>query len=383
MEEKTPISDNLTPQNKRREAFASLISDMFDENECRETIKTRLNTLLTEIKSFRDLIEGRPSDCASDPDAGPDKAPPGFLDYQKLYLEKTLKPRRSKRARVITRRTGPITFTPRHSEKEANGKDDRPEAPEARPVSDKVVLNTVPGSEASVHLHRYSDRTPLCASPIDPSLPAYIPLTVENIWTAFELTPEIAAKIKREMSDFLYMNADARVRYFDDYSLVRKIKYEDCAHDACDTALIGQNGLFAKKPLPIWTTLGVYAGVFLRNQKELDYLAAIDGKKNISDYMFRICQYRGWPKLSAFRHGSRLSAVNSASNYGDGLAAGLETVKKRMNAAVFYARTQECPFPEIRESPDSPDLVFFVTCRDVAAGEQFLTDYGPVYWAND
>ncbi len=354
--------------------------DFTDLKETRKDIFRRLSNICKEINLFNQLTPA----LFLDPEEffatrGKKTVSAGYRAIHKQRL-KSLLPHPSRGKKMTIKNFSAIQFTPKFMQMfEPN----KPPATPTGQTDQGVRLTVQPGAETSHFSHIYDDRAPLCASPLDPSVPAYIPATVENIWCALQLTAPVAAKIKADMSEFLHMTPDQRFDYFQTYSVVRRVTEQDCEHDQCDPGLIGQKGLFITKDLPAFTVLGVYAGVFLRNQKELDYLSALHGKKNISDYMFRICQVRLWPKLSAFRHGSRLSTVNSASDYCDGLHAGLQTVVKRMNAAVFYARTSECPFPEIRASSESPDLVFFVTCRDVKKGEQALTDYGPVYWAND
>ena len=252
----------------------------------------------------------------------------------------------------------------------------------------KVVENEgenykIAGKETSVLTHQFDDMGILLRDPLDINKARYIPQNIKNIWIPYPVPPEEGMALKQRLDDFLKLSPEERRDYMEDISEIRFVTTQDCENSACDTALIGQRGLFAKKYLPANTILGIYAGVFLRNNIEFAALSQIFKPSDMSDYLFRTAEDYKWPKISAYGCGNRLTIANAASNYSGGLEIGLQEVAHRRTLTPVYAKTEECPFKEIQNKSECPDILFLVTSRDMKPQEQFLYDYGPVYWANN
>ncbi|MEM6603836.1 MAG: SET domain-containing protein-lysine N-methyltransferase [Pseudomonadota bacterium] len=252
----------------------------------------------------------------------------------------------------------------------------------------KVIKNTTdeakqPGQEKSVLAHIYDDMVHIAQDPEDFDKPRFEPKTVRHMWVPFDIPYEKAMVLKENLGLLLSLSREERAAYMDRVTVVRDVADEDCENSACDKALIGHKGLFAREHIPAFTVIGAYSGIYLRNDIELSKVAQIYDPADMSDYMFRVAEDYKWPKISAFKRGNRLTIANAATNYEDGLMAGIDQAEARRTLIPVYAKTDECPFLEIQKKSECPDTLFLVVCRDMKPQQQLLYDYGPIYWANN
>lgn len=241
----------------------------------------------------------------------------------------------------------------------------------------------VAGQEKSVLEHEFDDCAPIYRDPYDISKISYTPRHIEYMWLPMNAKRESAMLLKQQIGHFLKLNAHERVAYMNHTTDIRKVTTEDCRGGKCDKELVGHRGLFAAKDLKPLTILGIYSGVFLQSEQDMRALEKKIDSFSISDYLFRVAEEYEWPKISAFQYGNRLTMVNAATNYAGGISKGLEEVNKRLSVMLAFGKSKECPFPEIGQNDTHPDILFFITCKDVAKGDQLMIDYGPVYWANN
>lgn len=238
------------------------------------------------------------------------------------------------------------------------------------------------GQEQSITKHLYDDLAPLLLHPEDPSKHYYDPKNIQNIWIPYDISYAQAMQLKKQMQDFLKMSSQERADYMQNITDVKTITLPDCLEEKCDLALIGQWGVFASQDLPAFTIIGIYSGVFIRSREDLLQLSKQQPAKDICDYLFRVCEETGWPKISAYQYGNRTSLINAASNYQYGFEQGIQTVLKRRNIISAYAKTSQCPVVEIAENTEAPDVLYLITCESVAQGTQLFYDYGVDYWQN-
>jgi hypothetical protein len=247
----------------------------------------------------------------------------------------------------------------------------------------KTIHTKTAGTESSVLSHIYNDCSPIACSPYNVKQPVYEAKNIINMWVPNPIDYDSAMILKKNLGLFLRLSPTERANYMECVTDIRYITPDDCINNACDNELTGHRGLFAKHDLPAFCIIGVYSGVFLKDESDFKTLCKTFNPRDISDYLFRVSEEHEWPKISAYQTGNRLTLANAATNYKNGLDAGLDQVFIRRNLITTYAKSLECPFTDIKNNPECPDMVFLITCRPVRAGEQLLYDYGPVYWLNN
>ena len=252
----------------------------------------------------------------------------------------------------------------------------------------QVIQNTTditkqPGKEKSVTCHEYDDFAPIFRNPLDITQSLYEPHNIEHMWVPYDIPREAAMRLKKHLNYIVQLGIKERAAYMDQITEVRHVYEKDTENNACDTALIGHKGLFTKRFTPAFTVIGVYSGAFLRNDIDFAALSEHYDPADMSDYLFRIAEDYKWPKISAFKLGNRLTIANAATNYENGLEEGMNDVEHRRTIIPVYGKSGECPFPDIHNKTECPDVLFLVTCRDMPPQTQCLYDYGPIYWANN
>lgn len=237
----------------------------------------------------------------------------------------------------------------------------------------------IAGTESSVTKHCYNDLSPVIKS-ADNFESLYVPKTVQYIWSANNLDYSVAMKLKADIQKYLDLSLEDQAEHMSRLMSVKFITEEDTLNNACDKELIGQRGVFAKQDIPAMTVLGIYSGIFIRDQAEMVKLARKISLDDLQDYLFRIPIVDKFPKITAFQHGNRLSIVNAASNYQSSDEIIYQEILRRANIMLLTAKTAECSVKEIAEDPECPDTLLFISGRNIPKGEQLLYDYGNVYW---
>lgn len=244
-------------------------------------------------------------------------------------------------------------------------------------------LSKQPGMEKSVEKHEYDDMAPIFRDPLDISKSLWQPKNIEHMWVPYDIPMDAAMRLKKNLNNIVKLSAKERAIYMDRLTEVRITTEKDTENNACDAALIGHKGLFTRRFVPAFTVVGVYSGAFLRNDIDFAALGEEFDPADMSDYLFRVAEDYKWPKISAFKLGNRLTIANAATNYEKGLEEGMNDVEHRRTIIPVYGKSTDCPFQEISSKSECPDVLFLVTCRDMAPQSQCLYDYGPIYWANN
>lgn len=236
------------------------------------------------------------------------------------------------------------------------------------------------GKEVSVFHHAFDDYGPMMIDVNDFSKSLYIPKTIQYMWSANNLEPNLALKLKADLQKHLDLSDKQRGNLLEDMMTIKTITKEDTLEYKCDWALIGQRGVFASKDISALTVLGVYTGIFLKDEHDMLTLNQKIPLVHFQDYLFRVPLEKTFPKITAFQHGNRLSLINAASNYQGSDKKVYDQIRKRANIMLVAAKTLECSVLQIAQDENCPDVMFFVAGRHIPKGEQLFYDYGSDYW---
>lgn len=247
------------------------------------------------------------------------------------------------------------------------------------PLNNQQTAKKSYGTEQSVRTHYYNDNAPMALCVHDfKSL--YVPKSVHYIWSNNHLEYNDAMTLKSDLQNFLHLTDIQRATYMEDITYIKNVTNTDIDNDACDKELLGHRGVFAKKDIPALSIIGIYTGVFIKDEADMITLMQKMPLEHFQDYLFRVPLHTSYPKICGYQYGNRLSLINAASNYQNGDEATFHEICKRANLMLITAKTGECPIAHIANNEETPDMLFFIAGRTIPQGTQLLYDYGNVYW---
>ncbi len=247
------------------------------------------------------------------------------------------------------------------------------------PSNNRQTAKKCYGTEQSVRTHHYNDDLPMALSVHDfKSL--YVPQTIRYIWSNNHLEYNAAMTLKGDLQKFLQLTDAQRVAYMADITYIKNVTDSDINNDSCDKELLGHRGVFAKKDIPALSIIGIYTGIFIKDEADMITLMQKMPLEYFQDYLFRIPLENMYPKICGYQYGNRLSLINAASNYQNGDEKTFYEICKRANLMLITAKTDECPITHIADNQETPDMLFFIAGRNIPQGTQLLYDYGNVYW---
>jgi hypothetical protein len=224
--------------------------------------------------------------------------------------------------------------------------------------------------------------TPICASVQNPNIPLYEPKTIiafKNLKARLK-TQKQEDDVLKQLNDIANLSAQEHGEYIDSFMKSHRITEKDCKREKLPSVLIGQNGVYAVKDIPVFSVLGYYSGLYFLSTEELvDY-----GTKNglaFKTYMFSLPDVT-MPRISGYLHGNALSLVNAGTIYSGTAHQIAREIHEKCNLTVIYAKSLEYPDKDYVNDPEKYDLVAYATNRPIKKGEQLFVNYGMNYWKN-
>ncbi len=229
--------------------------------------------------------------------------------------------------------------------------------------------------------HSWRNDGPIYAIAQDPDKAVYTPLTARCVREDKLIVgkPDIISKILSESNHLLKLSDSERKAHYEKRFEVRLVTEEDCKNEKCTPMLIGQSGVFAKENISAWDLTGIYSGIYIRDQKDLNFLLEEQGRDTVLSYLYRFVNHQ-FPKISGFRYGSFITIINSPTAYLGTKQSVARELLTRTNMRTYYLRSGENDDPNVTAHDDAYDIIAVYATRDVKKGEQLFLDYGPEYW---